>query len=169
VCAEPGLRKSRLLGEFEASSAGTAFARYDGSPYHQDTALYPFIRQVRRSARFNTDDSEQTRTEKLETLKTGNAQSRMNDLARLADVLELLAVSKYPLADVPPRLRKNNTLQVVLHQLLAEFAHTSTVVVIEDAQWLDPTAVELIGLISEAIIGLPILLVVTYRPQFTPP
>jgi len=41
--------------------------------------------------------------------------------------------------------------------------------VFEDAHWSDPTSRELLDLIVEHVRGLPVLLIVTFRPEFQPP
>src|SRR5262249_47303462 len=43
------------------------------------------------------------------------------------------------------------------------------VMVFEDAHWIDPTSRELLDLTVEHVRGLPVLLVVTFRPEFQPP
>ncbi|MGC1558304.1 MAG: hypothetical protein WA820_00500, partial [Bradyrhizobium sp.] len=39
----------------------------------------------------------------------------------------------------------------------------------EDAHWFDPTSLELMGLAIRRAADLPIMIVVTYRPEFSPP
>ena len=39
----------------------------------------------------------------------------------------------------------------------------------EDVHWIDPTTQELLGLAIERIQRLPVLLLITFRPEFTPP
>ena len=41
--------------------------------------------------------------------------------------------------------------------------------VFEDAHWIDPTSRELLDLVVERIRNLPVLLIVTFRPEFLPP
>src|SRR5260370_7781665 len=41
--------------------------------------------------------------------------------------------------------------------------------VFEDAHWIDPTSRELLDLTVERVRSLPVLLVVTFRPEFQPP
>jgi predicted ATPase len=41
--------------------------------------------------------------------------------------------------------------------------------VFEDAHWIDPTSCELLDLIVERVRSLPVLLIVTFRPDFQPP
>ena len=41
--------------------------------------------------------------------------------------------------------------------------------VFEDAQWIDPSSQELLDLTVERARSLPVLLIVTLRPEFQPP
>src|SRR5260221_4635362 len=41
--------------------------------------------------------------------------------------------------------------------------------VFEDAHWIDPTSLELLDLTVERVRSLPVLLIVTFRPEFQPP
>jgi predicted ATPase len=41
--------------------------------------------------------------------------------------------------------------------------------VFEDAHWIDPTSRELLDLSVERVRGLPVLLIVAFRPEFQPP
>src|SRR5919205_463957 len=49
-------------------------------------------------------------------------------------------------------------------------AHQSPVLMVwEDVHWIDPTSRELLDLIVGRVQSLPVLLVITFRPKFTPP
>ena len=41
--------------------------------------------------------------------------------------------------------------------------------IFEDAHWIDPTSLEAFGRTIDRIKTLPILLIITYRPEFEPP
>ena len=41
--------------------------------------------------------------------------------------------------------------------------------VLEDAHWIDATSRELLDLTIECVRSLPVLLIVTFRPEFEPP
>jgi class 3 adenylate cyclase len=70
ISGEPGIGKSRIAAELE----GRLYAephirlRYFSSPYHQDSALYPFADQLERASGFLLDDLPAAKLEKLETL-----------------------------------------------------------------------------------------------------
>ena len=42
-------------------------------------------------------------------------------------------------------------------------------VLVEDAHWLDPTSVEFLSLLVELIPKLPVMMLITARPEFVPP
>ena len=39
----------------------------------------------------------------------------------------------------------------------------------EDVHWIDPTTLELLGLLIERVQRLPVLVLITFRPEFVPP
>ena len=41
--------------------------------------------------------------------------------------------------------------------------------IFEDAHWIDPTSRELLDLTVDRVRRLPVLLVITFRPEFQPP
>ena len=47
--------------------------------------------------------------------------------------------------------------------------HNPVLMIFEDAQWIDPTSLELFGRIVDRVPTLRVLLIVTFRPEFEPP
>jgi predicted ATPase len=41
--------------------------------------------------------------------------------------------------------------------------------IFEDAHWTDPTSLEAFGRVVDRVVTLPVLLIVTFRPEFDPP
>ena len=85
------------------------------------------------------------------------------------DLLSLPAEGVDALPDVTPRQRRAQIFKVLLDQLAGLAARRPVLIVVEDAQWLDPTSIELFGLIVARIRRLPALLVITSRPEFVCP
>ena len=52
---------------------------------------------------------------------------------------------------------------------LEGLARQPTLMVFEDVHWIDPTSLELLSLAVDRTPNLPLLLAVTFRPEFTPP
>jgi hypothetical protein len=90
LSGEPGIGKSRISAELEGHLRGEPHIRlrYFCSPYHQDSALYPFIDQLGRTAGFSRDDSPTVRLEKLAALLSRTTPPA-EDVAFLADLLSL--------------------------------------------------------------------------------
>jgi predicted ATPase len=60
-------------------------------------------------------------------------------------------------------------LEALLNQLEAEARHRPVLMVFEDAHWIDPTSRELLDLSVDRVRHLPVLLAITFRPEFQPP
>jgi len=170
VSGEAGLGKSRITAALEERLHAEPHLRlrYFCSPYHQDSALFPFIDQLGRASGFALDDPAAAKLEKLEAL-LGRASPSDEDVAILADLLSLPASERHPLPDLSPQRKKERTLEALIHQLEGLARQQPVVVVFEDAHWIDPTSRELLDLTVERIGNLPVLLIVTFRPEFQPP
>jgi class 3 adenylate cyclase/predicted ATPase len=170
ISGEPGLGKSRITAALQERLHAEPHLRlnYFCSPYHQDSALYPFIDQLGRASGFARDDPPASRLEKLEALLAlGNPQDE--DVAFLADLLSLPASQRHPLANLSPQRKKERTLEALIRQLEGLARQQPVVMVFEDAHWIDPTSRELLDLTLERMRSLPVLLIVTFRPEFQTP
>ncbi len=61
------------------------------------------------------------------------------------------------------------TLVSLLGQLEALARHRSVLMIFEDAHWADSTSLELLDRTIECAARLPLLLVITFRPEFRAP
>jgi len=168
ISGEPGIGKSRMAQAFQDRLGAEPYIlRYFCSPHHQDSALYPIINQLERAAGFRRDDSNAQRRIKLETV-LGHGT---DDLSRVIPVLtELLSIS---VGDGPinltPQKRKEKTLGALLAQVEGLALRQPVLMVFEDAQWMDPTSREALDLIIRHVPRLPVLLIITHRPEFVSP
>jgi len=169
ISGEPGIGKSRIAAALAERLHAEPHIRlrYFCSPYHQDSALYPFIDQLGRAAGFASGDRPTVRLEKLEGLLARTAPSD-EDVAFLADLLSL-PTSDHPLPNLSPQRKKERTLEALIRQLEGLAHRQPVVMILEDAHWIDPTSRELLDLTVERVRSLPVLLVVTFRPEFQPP
>jgi predicted ATPase len=170
VSGEPGIGKSRITVELEGRLHAEPHVRlrYFCSPYYQDSALHPFVDQLGRASGFARDDPPAARLEKLEAL-LARAAPPDEDVAFIADLLSLPALERRPLPNLSPQRKKERTLEALIRQLEGLARQQPVVMVFEDAHWIDPTSRELLELTIERVGKLPVLLIVTFRPEFQPP
>ena len=165
ISGEPGIGKSRLtaaLSEHIGTEPHTRL-RYFCSPHHQDSALYPFIVQLERAAGFARDDTVEAKLGKLRALLVPSTRGD-DDIALLSELLSL--PSSAADLNLSPQRRREKLFDAMLRQLEAESRHRAVLMVFEDAHWIDPTSRELLDLTVDRVRRLPVLLVVTFRPEF---
>ncbi|MBV8336043.1 MAG: AAA family ATPase [Alphaproteobacteria bacterium] len=170
ISGEPGIGKSRAVAAVVEALRGEQHVRlrYFCSPYHQDSALYPFIDQLGRASRFTGDDTPVAKLEKLEAV-LARAAPPAEDIALLADLLSLSASERNSLPSLSPQQKKQRTFEALLRQLEGLARGDPLLFVFENVHWIDPTSRELLDLIVEHVRSLPVLLIVTFRPEFQPP
>ena len=171
LSGEAGIGKSRIsqaLRERAAKDPHTRL-RYQCSPYHDSTALYPFISQLERAAAFASNDTPEAKLDKLEALLS-QATDAVDAAAPLfASLLSVAAGDRYPRLEMTPQQQKERTLEALLDQLLGLAAQQPVCLIFEDAHWVDPTSLEVLGQVIGRVQGVRVLVVITYRPEFSPP
>jgi predicted ATPase/class 3 adenylate cyclase len=168
ISGEPGIGKSRLAAALRERIEGEDLTRlrFFTSPHHQESALYPFVAQLERAARFERDDPVERKLDSLEAL-LAVASPPAEELGLLAELLFL--PSRYPLPPSTPQRKREKTFEALLRQLEALARQKPVLMVFEDLHWIDPSSRELLDRIIERIARLPVLLVATFRPEFAPP
>ena len=170
LSGEAGIGKSRLIAGLMESIAVEPHTRlrYFCSPQHTDSAFYPIISQMERAAGLAHDDTAQVKLNKLDVLLTQISTSKQ-DAALFAEMLPLPNDGRYPALDLAPEQRRQRTLEALTSQL-AELARQQPVLMIfEDVHWADPSSLEVFGRTVDRIKTLPVLLIVTFRPEFNAP
>jgi class 3 adenylate cyclase/predicted ATPase len=170
LTGEAGIGKSRLLAALADALATEPRTelRYFGSPLHRESSLHPVIARLEQAAGFARADPAETRLRKLEsTLAAGEPSPE--DFALIAALLSVPAGERYPALDLSPQQRKARTF-AALNRRLDTLARKSPVLILaEDAQWADPTSLELLDVTLDRLSSLPVLLVISYRPDFAAP
>jgi predicted ATPase len=142
--------------------------RYFCSPQHTDSALHPIIGQLERAAGLAHDDAPQTRLDKLSTALAQTSTSP-RDAALFAEMLSLSNDGRYPSLELTPEQRRKRTLDALITQLDTHSGKNPVLMIFEDAHWVDPTSLEVLGRVVDRIRSLRVLLIVTFRPEFEPP
>jgi hypothetical protein len=169
ISGEPGIGKSRLteaLHERISTEKHTRL-RFFCSPYHQESALYPAIAHLERAAGLHRDDTVEQRLTKLEAL-LAQATNDVGAFAPLfADLLSIPTDQRYPTLTLAPLKRKEKTLQALVSQAEGLALRHPVLMVFEDVHWSDATTRDLLDLLVERVPKRRLLVVVTYRPEFS--
>jgi predicted ATPase/class 3 adenylate cyclase len=170
LSGEPGIGKSRMTATVLEQVANEPHTRlrYFCSPHHSDSAFSPIISQLERAAGFEREDDSPSRFDKLDALLSRTSTS-MEDRQLIADLLSLPDIGRYPALDLSPQQRKQRTFQAFIRQLEALARQQPVLMIFEDMHWIDPTSQEAMNRIVERIRQLPVLLLMTFRPEFNPP
>jgi class 3 adenylate cyclase/predicted ATPase len=170
ISGDAGIGKSRIaawLGDHLEMEA-QAKLRFQCSPYHANSALFPFIVQLERAAGFASDDSPARRLDKLETMLASTPHAA-TDVPLLAALLSIPLSGRYPELELSPAQQRRQTIAALLDKIVGKAQEEPVLIVFEDAHWADASSLEFLDLAIERIRRLPILIVVTYRTEFDPP
>jgi class 3 adenylate cyclase len=171
LSGEPGIGKSRLAQTLIERLAGEPHTRLRQfcSPHHQDHALYPTITQLERAAGFRREDTADERLDKLEAVLAQATNDLGEAAPLLAALLSIPTGERYPPLNLSPQKQKERTLRALVAQVEGLAARTPVLMLFEDAQWSDPTSLELHDLLIDRVPALRVLLIITFRPEFAPP
>ncbi|HSY56788.1 MAG TPA: AAA family ATPase [Bradyrhizobium sp.] len=171
LAGEPGIGKSRLTAALEDHVKDDAHTclRYFCQPHHQGSALQPVLAQLAHAAGFAHDDDAAAKRAKLEKLLAADAESGAAESELFAELLGLAAISALPPAERDPQVRRRKILAALIERLETLTRRGPVLMLFEDVHWADPTTLELLTLTIQRLQSLPILLIITFRPEFQPP
>jgi class 3 adenylate cyclase/tetratricopeptide (TPR) repeat protein len=171
ILGEPGIGKSRLLEALHRNVSATphAFVGWQCSAFHQTKPLYPIIEHLTRAADINDGDDAPTRLAKLTTLLTVAEMPIEGALPLLAALLSLPPEAGYSLPDLTPTQRRSATIAALGDWIRRIAGQKPLLLNLEDAHWADATTLELMTLLIDAIGGMPLMAVITGRPEFVSP
>jgi class 3 adenylate cyclase/tetratricopeptide (TPR) repeat protein len=171
LAGEPGIGKSRIIRALREALVGEApltLSHYC-SPHHTNSALYPVIDLLERAARLDRDEPAKAQLASLEAVLAPSSD-RLDEVVPLfAALLGIPTGKRYPALNVTPEVQKRRTLHALLDQLASLAARQPVLALYEDVHWIDPSTLELLGLAIERVRQLPVLVLITFRPEFQPP
>ncbi|MEM7224970.1 MAG: AAA family ATPase [Pseudomonadota bacterium] len=167
LSGEAGIGKSRILREFVRRPECEAgkILRYQCSPNEINTAFHPLIAELEATAGFQAEDPVEARLNKLEAHLEG-----LSDAAEIPLIVALLGLplERYPTIEMTPQRRKQRTIALLAERVAGLARGAPLVLVVEDIHWADASSLEALEALIEAASKLPLLLVMTYRPEFQP-
>ena len=167
LSGEAGIGKSRLTAVLLQKLAREPHARlrYFCSPRHTNSPFHPIIGQMERAAGMAHDDTQQSKLDKLDAVLANTSCSK-EDAALLAELLSLPNDGRHPLLELQPEQRRQRMLDALIGRMEALTRQNPVLMILEDAQWTDPTSLEVFGRVVNIVQKLRVLLIVTFRPEF---
>ena len=170
LSGEPGIGKSRVLSALcERLAQGGAPALWlQCSPYHVNSAFRPFIEHLERQLDFERDEPAGSKLDKLDAYLSSRPNRRETDAPLLAQILSIAADDRYPPLAMTSQRQKDETIRALVSLAEAAARRDPVLVLFEDAHWADPTSLEVLAALIERVRQLPILFLVTHRPELRP-
>jgi len=168
LSGEAGIGKSRLTRALMESVRDGPHTRirYQCSPHHLHSALYPFIAQLERAAGFEPGNSTDAKLAKLEALLQQGADDIREALPLVAALLSVPMNADIVTQELEPQRQKQLTLQALLNQLDGLSKRQPVLMIFEDAHWADPTSQELLDRTVSEIERASVLILITHRPEY---
>jgi class 3 adenylate cyclase/predicted ATPase len=171
LSGEPGIGKSRLMRVLKERTtiAGIAELGIRCSQYYQDSALYPVITFLQRLFQFQRNDDTAAQFDKLEKTLQAPGLDLFENVPLFADLLSLPGSKRYPSLGLSPEKQRQRTCEAIIDWLLKVAEQTPTRIIVEDAQWSDPSTLELISQLIERIPRARLFLAMVFRSDFVLP
>ncbi|MGY3456849.1 class 3 adenylate cyclase/ABC-type transport system involved in cytochrome c biogenesis ATPase subunit [Bradyrhizobium sp. LM3.4] len=170
ISGEAGIGKSRIVATLSESPSLGAHrrVRYQCSPYHTNSALHPFVAQLERAAGIRSHDTCGQKLDKLEAMLALGTQQVARATPLIAALLSIPTGDHCSPLGLSPAQQRRQTFAALLDQLEGLAREQPLLIICEDMHWADATTLELFDLAVDRIRGLPILVLMTSRPEFEP-
>lgn len=168
---EAGIGKSRLVQVFHERLADMPHRWIEcrASKFHSHSAFHPLSQLIEETLGLRPEIPAERKLSRLAegVEAAGLAPSEVVPL--FASLLGLpLAERDAPLA-ISAEARRRRTLEALVKWLLAQAEPQPIVFVVEDLHWIDPSTLDVLGLLIDRISNAPVLLLATIRTNFEPP
>ncbi len=171
MSGEAGIGKSRLVQELRdrLRDEPVLLMRHHCSPFHTTTPLYPIARAIEVALDISPGDNSQQRLEKVRDMCLRRGLDPEHALPLFADLLSIPPCETCPAPSLDPEAMKSGIMELLLALLANVSVEKPVLFVVANAQWADPTTLDFLGMAIDQIATLPVLLVITHRPEFQVP
>ena len=172
LSGEPGVGKSRLLGEFFSGirKEGHAAFHFQCSREHQNTALHPVLEGLRRWIRLAPDTRRPDRAASFEAFLTERIHLSSRHAGAICEAMSLKAEPAEALDSANSLKRRHELAEALIALAEARIAKSGgALIVLDDAQWADPSTWELIDALQARIPRWRALLLISHRPELLRP
>jgi predicted ATPase len=171
LSGEAGIGKSRLVQMLKEHVAHEPHIRWEcrSAEYSQNTALFPLVDLFQRILRFEAHETPNAKLEKLEQALSQYRLPLEESVQLFAPLFSLpIPEDRYPALNLSSQRQRQKTLETIIAILLELAEHHPVLFILEDLHWIDPSTLELLGLLLDQTPPASLLVLLTCRPYFQP-
>jgi class 3 adenylate cyclase/tetratricopeptide (TPR) repeat protein len=171
VVGEPGIGKSRLVSEFHnrIRDVPHIWMESGGEQLFENTPFHAIIEMLSRWLELqNAEDTEQ-QFDRIERALVSGGIKVADTAPLIGEMLQLPVGQRYSASTFSAEQKRRRLLAALSKWVLGIARVQPVVLVIEDLHWLDPSTLELLHLLSEQSVMVPLMLLYTARPEFRAP
>ncbi|MGO8865142.1 MAG: AAA family ATPase [Alphaproteobacteria bacterium] len=170
LVGEAGLGKSRLTEEFQSRLAEVphTWTELACSQLLQNTPFHPFIEFVKRRLE-EQEPTPEGRVAALAAWHRAVALDPAQSVPLVAPLLELPVPADYPPPPSASEERRRRLIATLAGWITGGARTQAILLLVEDVQWADPSTLDLLRVLAEQGAAVPLMLLVTSRPEFRAP
>jgi class 3 adenylate cyclase/tetratricopeptide (TPR) repeat protein len=166
LSGDAGIGKSRLVQSTrERIGPDVIVLRYQCSPLHQNTTLFPVIQQLMRSIGIVGQQSTRDKLAKVQDWLPSADMDATEYLPLLCHLLEIKSLN-HRLPDASPQQIREGTVALLSQHFMALTKGGPVLAIVEDVHWIDPTSEELFVSILRNIERARVMVLATSRDIF---
>jgi predicted ATPase len=131
-----------------------------------NSAFWPIIDNFERTLKFGRNETTDAKLDKLEALVATQYGRPIADVRFAAAILSIPCEQRYGALPMTPQKHKDETLRTLVDISEAAARQAPNVLLFEDAHWADPTTLEVLDLLIDRVKTVPLLTMLTHRPEF---
>lgn len=170
ITGEAGMGKTRLIAEVVGLAGRRGFTAYagEGQSFGTNTSYLAWQEVWQRFFRVDSRAPLGRQLESIEQQLDTYSPSLRVRAPLLGSVLSLPLPDNELTRHFDAKLRKSSLEALLVECVRHEAQRGPVLIVIEDAHWLDPLSRDLLESLARAVAGLPVLILVAYRPPEVP-
>jgi predicted ATPase len=164
---EAGVGKSRLLHEFKSTSRSGCMVLEAFSVSHGKTSAYlPVIDLLKKYFQITQAGDMGALREKVNGKVLTLDRALEGNVSNLFSLLGI-AEAEDPLGNFDAQVKKRRMLDEIKRILLSESLNQPLMLIFEDLHWIDEETQALLNLLADSISTSKLLLLVSYRPEYS--
>lgn len=170
LAGEAGIGKSRIVQDLRDSQSGQEYEQVHLQclPSRTNSAFSPVVRYLRQVANLQDEDRSAVKFDKLEQYLTEGSRTAETAVPVFASLLSLEDDSRTGDAQRSVQALRSEVTESFARLIVDTCQKRPVLCVVEDVHWIDASTRELVDELIAQANDHPLLVVITFRPEFEP-